>query len=155
MEPFEGLAATEIEARAFLKSVPFVQRGRRRFTADEIAVPERLNFSAQPTMSTQQGFGLVMHDISKLDTPFAERIVTTSPDVTVSTNLGAWVNRRGLFSKEPTADLFRTERIPSTYNWALSTVGQHVELGIAEMNLFIMLSALGLSHSIFGERILR
>jgi pyruvate dehydrogenase E1 component len=153
-EPFEGLAATEIEARAFLKSVPFVQRGRRRFTADEIAVPERLNFSAQPTMSTQQGFGLVMHDISKLDTPFAERIVTTSPDVTVSTNLGAWVNRRGLFSKEPTADLFRTERIPSTYNWALSTVGQHVELGIAEMNLFIMLSALGLSHSIFGERIL-
>ncbi len=52
------------------------------------------------------------------------------------------------------ADLFRTERIPSTYNWAFSPAGQHMELGIAEMNLFIMLSALGLSHSIFGERLL-
>src|SRR5690606_11833370 len=79
---------------------------------------------------------------------------TTSPDVTVSTNLGAWVNRRGLFSKETMVDLFKAERIPSTYNWAFSPKGQHMELGIAEMNLFIMLSALGLSHSIFGERIL-
>lgn len=51
-------------------------------------------------------------------------------------------------------DLFKAERIPSTYNWSFSPKGQHMELGIAEMNLFIMLSALGLSHSIFGERLL-
>ncbi|TIP78111.1 MAG: transketolase, partial [Mesorhizobium sp.] len=51
-------------------------------------------------------------------------------------------------------DLFKAERIQSTYNWAFSPEGQHMELGIAEMNLFIMLSALGLSHSIFGERLL-
>jgi len=153
-EPFEGLAVSESEAKAFLKKVPFTQGGRRRFTAAEVAVPERLVFGAQPSMSTQQGFGLVMHEIAKSDTPLAERIVTTSPDVTVSTNLGAWVNRRGLFSKETMVDLFKTERIPSTYNWAFSPKGQHMELGIAEMNLFIMLSALGLSHSIFGERLL-
>jgi pyruvate dehydrogenase E1 component len=84
----------------------------------------------------------------------ADRIVTTSPDVTVSTNLGAWVNRRGLFAREEIADLFRAERIPSTYNWNFSPKGQHLELGIAEMNLFIMLSALGLSHSIFGQRLI-
>lgn len=151
---FEGLKVSERAARAFLKEVPFTRRGRRRYDAAEVSVPERLEFSAQSAMSTQQGFGLVMHEIAKSDTPLAERVVTTSPDVTVSTNLGAWVNRRGLFSKETMADLFRSERIPSTYNWAFSPKGQHMELGIAEMNLFIMLSALGLSHSIFGERLL-
>ncbi len=151
---FEGMNIPEQSVRDFLKAVPFVRRGRRRFDAARIPVPERLEFNAQSTMSTQQGFGFIMHEIARSDTPFASRIVTTSPDVTVSTNLGAWVNRRGLFSRETMADLFKTERIPSTYNWAFSPAGQHMELGIAEMNLFIMLSALGLSHSISGERLL-
>lgn len=151
---FEGLNAAEAEVRRYLAAVPFAQRGRRRHTAAPVAVPERLEFGAQSSMSTQQGFGLVMHEIAKSGDPIADRIVTTSPDVTVSTNLGAWVNRRGLFAKEAMADLFKSERIPSTYNWAFSPKGQHMELGIAEMNLFIMLSALGLSHSIFGERLL-
>ena len=74
--------------------------------------------------------------------------------MTVSTNLGAWVNRRGLFAREAMADIFKSERIPSTFNWEFSPKGQHIELGIAEMNLFILLSALGLSHSINGERLL-
>ena len=64
------------------------------------------------------------------------------------------MNRRGLFAKEDMADVFKRERIPSTYNWEFSPKGQHMELGIAEMNLFIMLSALGLSHSINGERLI-
>ncbi|MBI1621689.1 transketolase [Aquamicrobium zhengzhouense] len=153
-EKFEGLHVPEEQVTSFLQKVPFAAKGRRRFTAAEVAVPAKLEFSAQPAMSTQQGFGFVMHEISKGDSELAERIVTTSPDVTVSTNLGAWVNRRGLFSKETMADLFKAERIPSTYNWSFSPKGQHMELGIAEMNLFIMLSALGLSHSIFGERLL-
>lgn len=153
-DPFEGLAVGEVQARAYLARVPFTQRGRRRFVAPDIPVPERLALGYQPTMSTQQGFGLIMHEIAKAGEPLADRIVTTSPDVTVSTNLGAWVNRRGLFSRQTTPDLFKSERIPSTYNWTSSPRGQHMELGIAEMNLFVLLSALGLSHSIFGERIL-
>ncbi|WP_173931652.1 transketolase [Chelativorans sp. Marseille-P2723] len=153
-DKFEGLAVPDDALTAFLKSVPFAAKGRRRYTADAIPVPDKLEFGARPSMSTQQGFGLVMHEIARSDNKLAERIVTTSPDVTVSTNLGAWVNRRGLFSKETTADIFKAERIPSTYNWSFSPEGQHMELGIAEMNLFIMLSALGLSHSIFGERLL-
>jgi pyruvate dehydrogenase E1 component len=153
-EPFEGMPFAEQDVRAFLSRVPFAQHGLRRYESEEIPVPARLNFSPQPSMSTQQGFGLIMHEIAKTDTTFANRIVTTSPDVTVSTNLGAWVNRRGLFSKDAMVDLFKAARIPSTYNWTFSPNGQHLELGIAEMNLFIMLSALGLSHSIFGERLL-
>jgi pyruvate dehydrogenase E1 component len=153
-EPFEGIAVPIKSLRDFLAGVPFVQQGRRRFKASVVEVPQVLAVPAQPLMSTQQGFGLLMHEIAKGDTEFARRIVTTSPDVTVSTNLGAWVNRRGLFAHEDMADIFRAERIPSTFNWTFSPGGQHFELGIAEMNLFIMLSALGLSHSLLGERLL-
>src|ERR1700684_414284 len=128
--------------------------GRRRLNSPEIAVPERLTFSPSPQMSTQQGFGLVLNELARGDSALAERIVTASPDVTVLTNLGAWVNRRGLFARAEKADLFRSEKIPSTFNWDASPKGQHIELGIAEMNLFILMSALGLSHSINGERLL-
>ena len=82
------------------------------YVSPVIEVPERLEFGAQPSMSTQQGFGLVMHEIAKSDTKFASRVVTTSPDVTVSTNLGAWVNRRGLFAREEVADLFKRRTHP-------------------------------------------
>lgn len=93
-------------------------------------------------------------EVSEHGFELARRVVTTSPDVTVSTNLGAWVNRRGLFARDEMVDTFRKERIPSTFNWTFSPGGQHLELGIAETNLFFALSALGLSHSIFGERLL-
>ena len=153
-EPFEGLATKTEDMKAFLSRVPFARTRQRRFQATSIEVPERIAVDLQRTMSTQQGFGLLMHEIGKSDTELAKHVVTASPDVTVSTNLGAWVNRRGLFAKANVADLFRQERIPSTFNWTFSPQGQHFELGIAEMNLFTLLSALGLSHSIFGERLL-
>ena len=151
---FEGLATPPERLQAFLFAVPFNSQGARRLQAPTIPVPDSLPVPAGRELSTQHGFGQLMHDLAKGDTPLARRIVTTSPDVTVSTNLGGWVNRRGLFAKEEMADAFRTERIPSTFHWRFSPGGQHLELGIAEMNLFTMLSALGLSHSITGERLL-
>ncbi len=153
-EPFEGLSLPQDILGAFIKAAPFNRQGQRRLQAAKITVPAQLPVSLQASMSTQQGFGLLMHEIAKGDGDFARRIVTTSPDVTVSTNLGAWVNRRGLFAREEMVDLFRKERIPSTFNWDFSPNGQHMELGIAEMNLFLMLSALGLADSLFGERLL-
>jgi pyruvate dehydrogenase E1 component len=147
-----GLPATEIER--FLKAVPFAKGGTRRYTAPKIPVPATLAYPAQSSMSTQQGFGLILNEVARGDDAFASRVVTTSPDVTVSTNLGAFVNRRGLFARQQLADTFKQERIPSTFAWDFSPKGQHMELGIAEMNLFILLSALGLSHSIHGERLL-
>jgi pyruvate dehydrogenase E1 component len=153
-EPFEGMSLPADEIRAFLDRVPFAREGRRRLAAAKIAVPERLAFPAAAEMATQQGFGLILQEIARGDDALAARIVTTAPDVTISTNLGPWVNRRGLFAREEKADLFRKEKIPSTFVWEYSPRGQHIELGIAEMNLFILLSALGLSHSINGERLL-
>ena len=153
-EKFEGLSQEPAALQVFLKHAPFNREGRRRLTAPVIEVPQHLAFKPSPQMSTQQGFGLVLNELARGDTELAARIVTASPDVTVSTNLGAWVNRRGLFAKAETADLFRKEKIPSTFNWDFSPKGQHIELGIAEMNLFILMSALGLSHSINGARLL-
>lgn len=152
-DKFEGLTQGAAELEAFLARVPFNQDGRR-LTAPVVEVPSQFAFKPAPQMSTQQGFGLVLNEIARSDDELAKRIVTTSPDVTVSTNLGPWVNRRGLFARAEKADLFRSEKIPSTFNWDASPKGQHLELGIAEMNLFIMLSALGLSHQINGERLL-
>jgi pyruvate dehydrogenase E1 component len=152
-DKFEGLP-NEAALKAFLADVPFNRESVRRLDAPTIEVPRQLAFKPAAHMSTQQGFGLILNEIARGDTALAERIVTTSPDVTVSTNLGAWVNRRGLFAKAENHDLFRQEKIPSTFNWDFSPKGQHLELGIAEMNLFIMLSALGLSHQINGTRLL-
>ena len=123
-------------------------------SAPRIAVPDQLAVTVQPQMSTQLGFGALLNELARGTSELAARIVTTSPDVTVSTSLGPWVNRRGLFARETMADTFKSERIPSTFNWEYSPKGQHLELGIAEMNLFIALSALGLSHAINGERLL-
>ena len=153
-ERLEGAAAPAAKIEAFLAQVPFNQAITRRHQAPSHPVPASLPVPAQPKMSTQHGFGAIMHEIAKQENALAARIVTTSPDVTVSTNLGPWVNRRGLFAQETVADTFKLERIPSAFTWTLSPAGQHMELGIAEMNLFILLSALGLSHSLFGERLL-
>ena len=153
-EPFEGLRIEPATIETFLKRVPFAQGGPRRLKAPAIPVPDELKVSIQAEMSTQFGFGALLNELAREETPLAERIVTTSPDVTVSTNLGPWVNRRHLFARESMADTFKSERIASTFNWEFSPKGQHIELGIAENNLFITLSALGLSHSINGERLL-
>ena len=152
-EKFEGLAIAPAELQRFLERVPFAA-GPRRHPAARIEVPADVPVTIQPVMSTQAGFGALLNELGRAQSAIAERVVTASPDVTVSTNLGAWVNRRGLFAHEKMADTFKSERIPSTFNWDFSPKGQHIELGIAEMNLFILLSALGLSHAINGERLI-
>ncbi|WP_137388968.1 transketolase [Rhodoligotrophos defluvii] len=150
----EGLSLPASELERFLATVPFNAEGRRRLAAPRLPVPDTFPMPHQGAMSTQQGFGLILNELARSSDPLVERIVTTSPDVTVSTNLGPWVNRRGLFARQAMKDLFKAERIPSTFSWEFSPKGQHLELGIAEMNLFILLSALGLSHSLFGERLI-
>src|SRR3546814_5297104 len=79
--------------------VAFNAPGSRIHAAARVEVPERLKLRTSRTMSTQQAFGGVLHELSRGNSALASRIVTTSPDVTVSTNLGPWVNQRGIFSQ--------------------------------------------------------
>jgi pyruvate dehydrogenase E1 component len=148
-----GLRVSPAAIDLFLSSTPFFTAGPRRFSDQKIdrAGPQRLD---DRTFSTQAGFGKILDLLAQTGGALSERIVTMSPDVTVSTNLGPWVNRRGLFARREIADTFRDERIPSTQKWRFSDAGQHIELGIAEMNLFLLLGAAGLSHSLFGKRLL-
>jgi pyruvate dehydrogenase E1 component len=151
---FEGLDLPVDDLERFLAKVPFAAEGRRRLTAPTVPLDSDWRLEIGRHGSTQAGFGRILDAIAKTDSPLAARLVTTSPDVTVSTNLGPWVNRRGLFSTRPIADTFRKEHVLSAQKWELGPAGQHLELGIAEMNLFLALAAMGLSHSLFGTRLL-
>ncbi len=157
-DAFSGLSNAEIDAmKALVEAAPFAAPAERRHAAPKVATPtaETLLKAVEGAdeQSTQAAFGKVMFEIAKTADEFAGRVVTTSPDVTVSTNLGGFVNRRGVFQRRTMEDVFKARRIPSAQIWAQGETGQHVELGIAENNLFIALAALGLSSSVFGERL--
>ena len=94
-----------------------------------------------------------MGELARDEGELAARIITTSPDVTVSTSLGPWVSRRSVFNRAEHADVFTgaPRLVPAV---AESRRGQHVELGIAENNLFLLLGALGLSGPLFGQRLI-
>ena len=139
--------------QAELEKTPFFAKGPRRYKDDVIDVP-MIELTSDREISTQMAFGKILDTLSKGDSTLAERIVTTSPDVTGTTNLGPWVNRRKLFARDHQEDTFKTENIPSTAKWEFTPEGQHIELGIAEMNLFLLLAAAGLSHSVFGKRLI-
>src|SRR5215510_5599334 len=100
---FEGLTIAPAELERFLERAPFAA-GARQHAAARIEVPADLPVTIQPVMSTQAGFGALLNELGRTKSAIAERVVTASPDVTVSTNLGAWVNRRGLFAHEKMAD---------------------------------------------------
>ncbi len=153
-DPFAGLPREAAEYQAFLAAAPFAAREETP-PPPVIAAPDRASFP-KPTgrQSTQAAFGRILNDLARDNAALADAIVTTSPDVTVSTNLGAFVNQRGVFAREAQSDRFRDQAIASTQRWAMGPSGQHIELGIAENNLFLMLGALGLSGPLFGARLL-
>jgi len=152
-EPYEGLTEIENEIKALVENAPFMAEGRRRYQADQIAVDEMPEIEGA-LMSTQEGFGKILNEIGRSESKMSERIVTMSPDVTVSTNVGPWVNRKKIFAHEKVADIFQQEQVVSGQKWVFDPAGQHIELGIAESNLFLLLGAAGLSHSLFNERLL-
>lgn len=154
-EHFSGLNANEGELKQFLKNVPFNQcNDPRSLASKKISLPNRLPFRASEVMSTQEAFGRILNDLGKSNSELARHLVTSSPDVTVSTNLGGWVNQRGIFNRADREDVFHSEKVVSMQKWAMSRKGQHIELGIAENNLFLLLAAFGLSGPLFGTRLI-
>jgi pyruvate dehydrogenase E1 component len=149
-----GLEIEEEELRQFISEVPFAEDVERRHGAPRVEVPQSWGLSASPNTSTQHGFGRLLGEIARSHQELADHVVTTSPDVTVSTGLGSWVNRRGVFSRSPRGDVFREKKVATPQSWERSPKGQHIELGIAENNLFLVLAALGLADSLYGARLL-
>ncbi|WP_309604656.1 transketolase [Phenylobacterium sp.] len=153
-DPYGGLGDNAAATlRAFVETSPLAAAPGEPVAAP-VPVPARLAPPEGQEQSTQTAFGKILLDLAKSGEPIADRIVTTSPDVTVSTNLGGWVNQRGLFRRAELKDVFHAAKIPSAQRWAGHGAGQHLELGIAENNLFLALAALGLAAPLFGARLL-
>jgi pyruvate dehydrogenase E1 component len=152
--PYGGLGDNAAASLQAFVAASTLSAANSRRVAPAVPVPARLAAPEGREQATQQAFGRILLDLAKSDEPIAARIVTTSPDVTVSTNLGGWVNQRGLFRRGELKDVFRAAKIPSAQRWAGHGAGQHIELGIAESNLFLLLTALGLTAPVFGTRLI-
>jgi pyruvate dehydrogenase E1 component len=115
-----------------------------------IPVPASLSTRDPARAATQEMVGRILLDLSR-DEQLAGRIVTVSPDVSVSTNLGGWINKVGVFGLE--AEPVYEDVEPSPLNWEVSPTGRHVELGISEMNLFLAIGQLGMTREYQREQL--
>jgi pyruvate dehydrogenase E1 component len=113
-------------------------------------VPDTLDEEYGTRASTQEAFGRVLGALGRL--PVADAIVTTSADVAITTHLSGWMNRRGIYWPSARPDPFADT--PQAVAWKESPAGQHVELGIAEHDLFLLLGAFGLSAELAGRVLL-
>ncbi len=123
---------------------------RVRPAPEAVPVPVQLGGRAAAKASTQEAVGRILLDLSRLD-GLTQRIVTISPDVSVSTNLGGWINKVGVFGPAEEPEYEGPEA--SALAWRVSPAGRHIELGISEMNLFLALGQLGLARETFGEQL--
>lgn len=139
--------------QAFVDASP-IARKLREPALETVPVPAILPAPEGAEQSTQAAFGRILLDLAKSGDALADRIVTTAPDVTQTTNLGAFVNQRGLFRRQELADVFQKAKIPSAQKWTQHAAGQHIELGIAENNFFLLLASLGLAAPHFGTRLI-
>jgi pyruvate dehydrogenase E1 component len=117
------------------------------------AVPVSLGREHQGRESTQQAFGRFWVDLEREAPEVAARVVTVSPDVGTSTNLGGWINKAGIWSVGERIDWFADDT-DTLVRWRESDHGQHVELGIAEVNLVGLLGELGATWSRDGQPLL-
>ncbi len=137
----EGQLLTAARAR--------LDRGHRPLPA-QVPVPVRLSERDPGPSSTQAAFGRALLELSRVD-GVGERLVTVSPDVSVSTNLGGFINKTGVWgpADEPVYDAMED----SPLKWRVGPSGQHLEMGIAEMNLVLALGQLGLTWDFQRERL--
>jgi pyruvate dehydrogenase E1 component len=124
-------------------------RAPRPYTGNGVVVPDATGLRAVRPISTQEAFGRILVDLSRAES-VAPYLVTTAPDVATSTNLAGFINRTGVFSPVPR----RAWSEDPVLKWAEGPDGQHIELGISEMNLFLLLGQLGLAWDLSDQPLL-
>jgi pyruvate dehydrogenase E1 component len=117
------------------------------------SAPRELGRGHHGRASTQQAFGRFLVDLVHDAPELATRVVTVSPDVASSTNLGGWINRRGVWSIGDRIDWFADDT-DTLIRWRETDHGQHIELGIAETNLAGVLAELGTTWRRDGQPLL-
>lgn len=142
----EGKLCAEVALRLENYAAP-------KTNSENLTIEPRLTTTHQGLRSTQQTFGILLTAITREQPELAARIVTMSPDVASSTNLGGWINKQEVWSRTPREELPEPIKAP-VLKWTESPQGQHIELGISENNLFMALGQFGLSSEMFGELLL-
>lgn len=129
------------------------QRLRRSDTLRHAPPPVPTDIGRTPsgTATTQAALGRVLLDLTRAAPDVAARVVTVSPDVSSSTNLGGWVNKVGVWSSTERRDWFADDA-ETVLHWRERPSGQHMELGIAETNLVGLIGELGACWSRWGSR---
>jgi len=140
-ESAEGMLCQEIGGE--LNNQPIPPRST-------LPIPDATGVLSTNAVSTQETFGRVLTSLANIEA-VAARMVTMSPDVSVSTNLGSWINKMGVFAPEDRPDFLGADRL---LRWQETASGHHIELGISEMNLFLALQAFGLGHDLHGQHLL-
>ncbi|MBC9732804.1 transketolase-like TK C-terminal-containing protein [Nocardioides marmotae] len=121
--------------------------------AEAPAVPSDLGRVPAGTGTTQAALGRTLLDLSREAPEVGSRIVTVTPDVSSSTNLGGWVNKMGVWAADEQKDWFADDR-ETILHWRERPNGQHIELGIAETNLVGLISELGTTWDRWGQPLL-
>jgi len=114
------------------------------------AVPPDFGRTPTGVATTQAALGRALLDLTREAPGAAARVVTVSPDVSSSTNLGGWVNKVGVWSARERTDWFADDA-ETILHWREKPTGQHIELGIAETNLVGLLGELGATWSRWGQ----
>jgi pyruvate dehydrogenase E1 component len=148
-DEWERFDETSPEHRLLAAARVRLERGER-VEPRRVAVPTQLPGDAPARASTQEAVGRLLLGLSR-EKEIAERLVTISPDVSVSTNLGGWINKVGVFGLEEEPGYEGPDAQPLA--WSVSPEGRHIELGISEMNLFLALGQLGMTAEYQGERL--
>src|SRR5215217_5201385 len=151
-DPWAGLPADGDAARLLRDAA---QRLRRRAYEAQAAppVPPDLGRTPSGTATTQAALGRTLLDLNRAAPEVGRRVVTVSPDVSSSTNLGGWVNKVGVWSHEDRRNWFADDA-ETILHWRERPSGQHIELGIAETNLVGAIGELGATWSRWGQPLL-
>ena len=155
-EEFDRFPSGSPEARFIQSRLKLLNGNAKAEAAGEPAplpIPDSLGSGYRGDFSTQQTLGSLLTALSRIP-EVAARMVTTSPDVSISTNLGGWIHKMRVYSPQEKINFFRENAVASMLSWEQSPKGHHIELGISENNLFLLLNMLGLSQEFSGEVLL-
>lgn len=150
--PWAGFAADSAAARLCAETGARLGREAVTETAPP-AIPADIGRTPTGVATTQAALGRTLLDLTRSAPEAARRVVTVSPDVSSSTNLGGWVNKVGVWSPTERVDWFADDA-ETILHWRERPTGQHIELGIAETNLVGLLGELGATWSRWGEPLL-
>lgn len=155
-EKLSGFASDSPEGRFITQHLAQVERSPLQGKTDQpifLSIPDTLSVRFRQVTSTQEAFGNILVAIGR-HPELAKYVLTVSPDVAISTNLGGWINQMGVYAHSEAIDYFRRHKLARILDWRQDPTGQHLELGISENNFFLLLAMLGLSHEMTGKLLL-